>query len=156
MDIHPGITATIPDSSAARMEVERLLQNSSDSRRMLLSACFCIKGSMLTELPSEYSTEANSRYFRLLPETSEVLIDGRGSLPLLGVVGSLSSWAQRRARELGLKVSMRGFRLILESADLNVLATSPAERDHWLLAIRTLPFGVPYYGKVVLFRKARV
>mmetsp|Transcript_66089 Transcript_66089/g.175998 ORF Transcript_66089/g.175998 Transcript_66089/m.175998 type:complete len:145 (+) Transcript_66089:3-437(+) len=117
--------------------------------RAPVSAFYCLKGSSLVEMPTRGSAERYARHFRLLPETSALLIEGHSPQPLLGAAPSLSPWATQQLRDTGAKgAAGRGFRLILESSELNVIATSAAEREHWLTAISSLPFGAVYAGRV--------
>lgn len=148
-------SSSLPRDISIRKEIEKAVQTSIAPNRMLLSAFFCIKGSILTEMPARGTNQMNQRVFRLLPETSEIHIDGFDPQPLLGVVASLSPWALQEIRVSTKRATQRGFRLILESSELNVIANSPAEKDHWLLAIRTLPIGEIYLGRLHFIRKSK-
>ena len=159
----PAATPPPPDNSIESLSLPRLLPATALRKeveaslrlrkyallgRMPLSSFFAIRGCVLTEIPKRDSPESYTRFFRLLPETSEILIDGHAPQPLLGATASLSPWATRELRESAKGASLRGFRLILQSSELNVLANSLAEREHWLLAVHALPIGPVYSGRI--------
>ena len=57
-----------------------------------------------------------------------------GARPGLGHEASKALKPDRAMRE-------RAFRFVLATTDVVVIASTPAEREHWLLALRALPAG---------------
>lgn len=135
--------------------------------RPIVSAFAAIRGARMTQHYKRGASPPVERYVRLLVSSSEVVVSEGPPLPIWGVAPTLSpavaqtvATAQsagascRPASAVGKprgderSATTRGFRLVLPTGELELVARSAADKDCWLLALASLPVGAAFLDRL--------
>ena len=104
---------------------------------------------LLTRAAPSPTTEA-----RAAPSTSELICDGLKPATLLGALPGLSPAAlDAHAASLDARSLARGFRLVLKSYEVDVLAPTAEDARGWVRGVNCLPFGAKHCQLHALVRK---